>query len=174
MTLKRKTNKPMIILGIDPGIAQTGWGVVRTNGQQSRPVAFGVIKTATTLTESQRIHRIATMVGGLVAEHKVDACGMEDIFFTKNISSAIPVAKVIGACIHQLASLGIEVHLYSPVTIKTAVTGYGAAQKKQIQEMVRLILGFETIPKPDHAADALATALCHGVHAATNTRIHRV
>ena len=146
----------MRILGIDPGIAQTGWGVVDSNGQQSRPVSFGVIKTATTLSDTERIHRIATMVGQVAQEQEVDICGMEDIFFTKNISSAIPVAKVIGACIHQLATQNIAVHLFSPVTIKTAVTGYGAADKKQVQEMVRLILGFETIPKPDHAADALS------------------
>lgn len=162
----------MRILGIDPGIAQTGWGVVDSNGQQSRPVSFGVIKTATSLSDAERIHRIATMVGQVARDHQVAICGMEDIFFTKNISSAIPVAKVIGACIHQLATQGIEVRLFSPVTIKTAVTGYGAAQKKQVQEMVRLILGFESIPKPDHAADALSAAICLAVHDSTNTRIH--
>ncbi len=161
----------MRILGIDPGIAQTGWGVVDSNGQQSRPVSFGVIRTATSLSEEERIHRIAEMVGQLATEYKVAICGMEDIFFTKNISSAIPVAKVIGACIHQLAILDIEVRLFSPVTIKTAVTGYGAAQKKQVQEMVRLILGFEQIPKPDHAADALSAAICLAVHDSTQTRI---
>lgn len=161
----------MRILGIDPGIAQTGWGVVDSNGQQSRPVSFGVIKTETTLSDTERIHRIATMVGQVAQEQEVDICGMEDIFFTKNISSAIPVAKVIGACIHQLATQNIAVHLFSPVTIKTAVTGYGAADKKQVQEMVRLILGFETIPKPDHAADALSAAICLAVHHSTQTRI---
>lgn len=161
----------MRILGIDPGIAQTGWGVLHFNGYESQPVAFGVIRTSTSLSEGERIHRIATMVGEVAAKHQVQVCGMEDIFFTKNISSAMGVAKVIGACTHQLAQQQVVVHLYSPVTIKSAVTGYGAAEKLQVQEMVRLILGFEEIPRPDHAADALAAALCHSVHSASERRI---
>jgi crossover junction endodeoxyribonuclease RuvC len=161
----------MRILGIDPGYAQTGWGVVDSDGQRNRPVSFGVIKTAATMPDSERIHFIATSIGKLAEEQQVDICGMEDIFFTKNVSSAIPVAKVIGAAIHQLSIQKIEVRLYSPPTIKTAVTGYGSADKKQVQEMVRLLLGFETIPKPDHAADALAAAICLSVYDASNKRI---
>jgi crossover junction endodeoxyribonuclease RuvC len=161
----------MRILGIDPGYAQTGWGVVDSNGQRNRPVSFGVIKTSPTMPDNERIHFIATSIGKIAEEQQVEICGMEDIFFTKNVSSAIPVAKVIGAAVHQLSIQQIEVRLFSPPTIKTAVTGYGGADKKQVQEMVRLLLGFETIPKPDHAADALAVAICLSVFDATQKRI---
>ncbi len=154
----------MRILGIDPGYAQTGWGVVDSDGQHNRPVSFGVIKTSTSQLDSQRIHFIAKSVGELALEHKVDICAMEDIFFTKNISSAIPVAKVIGACIHQLSLQEIPVRLYSPPAIKSVVTGFGGADKHQVQEMVRILLGFEKIPRPDHAADALAAAVCLAVY----------
>jgi crossover junction endodeoxyribonuclease RuvC len=154
----------MIILGIDPGYAQTGWGVVESDGQHNRPVSFGVIKTPTSLADNVRIHSIAKAVGEIALQYKVDICGMEDIFFTKNISSAIPVAKVIGACIHQLSIQDIAVRLYSPPTIKTVVTGFGGAEKRQVQEMVRILLGFDRLPRPDHAADALAAALCLAVY----------
>ncbi|MDD3057317.1 MAG: crossover junction endodeoxyribonuclease RuvC [Sphaerochaeta sp.] len=164
----------MRILGIDPGYAQTGWGVVESNGQQNRPVSFGVIKTGTDQSDSDRIHYIATAVGKLAVQYQVQMCGMEDIFFTKNVSSAIPVAKVIGACIHQLGIQEIPVRLYSPPTIKTVVTGYGGADKHQVQEMVRILLGFETIPKPDHASDALAAALCLAVYDFSHMRMKLV
>jgi len=114
---------------------------------------------------------IAKSVGELAVQHRVVICGMEDIFFTKNVSSAIPIAKVIGACVHQLALLDIPVRLYSPPTIKTVVTGYGGAEKHQVQEMVRILLGFEEIPKPDHASDALAAALCLAVYDFTQIRM---
>ncbi len=162
----------MRILGIDPGYAQTGWGVVESDGQHNRPVSFGVIKTSPSQPDNQRIQFIANSVGSLAVEHQVAICSMEDIFFTKNISSAIPVAKVIGACIHQMGLLSIPVRLYSPPTIKTVVTGYGGADKRQVQEMVRILLGFETIPKPDHAADALAAALCLAVYDFTQIRMN--
>jgi crossover junction endodeoxyribonuclease RuvC len=161
----------MRILGIDPGYAQTGWGVVDSFGQRNRPVSFGVIKTAPAMTDIERIHYIASSIGTLAEQYKVEICGMEDIFFTKNISSAIPVAKVIGAAVHQLAMQHIEVRLYSPPRIKTAVTGYGGAEKKQVQEMVKLLLGFDSIPRPDHAADALAAAICLSVFDATQMRL---
>lgn len=161
----------MRILGIDPGYAQTGWGVVETNGQHNRPVSFGVIRTSADQLDNDRIHFIAKSVGELALQHQIDICGMEDIFFTKNVSSAIPVAKVIGACVHQLALLSIPVRLYSPPTIKTVVTGYGGAEKRQVQEMVKILLGFESIPKPDHASDALAAALCLAVYDSSMARI---
>lgn len=161
----------MRILGIDPGFADTGWGVVDSNGQRHRPVSYGVIKTGADMTPQLRIHTIANAIGRLAGEQKVDICGMEDIFFTKNISSAISVAKVIGAACHQLAAQHVEVRLFSPVTIKTVVTGYGGADKNQVQQMVKVLLGFSDIPKPDHAADALAAALCLATYDASNNRM---
>lgn len=162
----------MRILGIDPGYAQTGWGVVDSNGQQTQLVSYGVIRTTTTDSDSNRIHYIAKNVGLLAEEHGVQICGMEDIFFTKNISSAIPVAKVIGSIIHELTSRSIPIRLFSPPVIKNSVVGYGAADKMQVQEMVRILLRLTKIPRPDHAADALAAALCLQVHESTRIRMN--
>jgi len=164
----------VLILGIDPGYAKTGWGVVQSNGQLNRPVSFGVINTLPSMADNDRIHFIAKSIGEIAVSQKVEVCSMEDIFFTKNISSAINVAKVIGAAVHQLSLLSIEVKLFSPMTIKSAVTGYGGADKAQVQEMVRLLLGLQTIPKPDHGADALAAALCYGVYYATQSRMNNI
>ncbi|MFA6845079.1 MAG: crossover junction endodeoxyribonuclease RuvC [Sphaerochaetaceae bacterium] len=163
----------MRILGIDPGYAQTGWGVVESDGQRNRPVSFGVIRTSPDMTDQLRIHTIANAIGQLAVEQKIDICGMEDIFFTKNVSSAISVAKVIGAACHQLATQNIEVVLFSPLTIKTVVTGYGKADKNQVQQMVKLQLGFPSVPKPDHSADALAAALCLATYNATKGRMKK-
>ena len=157
----------MLVLGIDPGIAQTGWGVVDINGQRYRPVSFGVVKTSAKIAVEQRIHYIANDIGILARDHGVEYVAMEDIFFAKNVSSAITVAKVIGAIIQQLSLQKIPVRLFTPLQIKMAVTGYGTAEKHQVQEMVRLLLKLEEVPSPDHAADSLAAAICF----ATNRRL---
>ncbi len=154
----------MLVLGIDPGIAQTGWGVVDIVGQRYRPVSFGVIRTASKTPIETRIHSIANDVGELAREYQVDIVSMEDIYFAKNVSSAITVAKVIGAIIQQLSTQQIPVRLFTPLQIKMAVTGYGTAEKHQVQEMVRLLLKLEQVPAPDHAADSLAAAICLATH----------
>jgi crossover junction endodeoxyribonuclease RuvC len=150
----------MLILGVDPGIAQTGWGVVDIIGQRYRPISFGVVKTPAGKPIEERIHMIANDIGSLAKEHGVQAVSMEDIFFAKNVSSAIGVAKVIGAIIQQLSSQQVPVRLFTPLQIKLAVTGYGTAEKHQVQEMVRLLLKMDKVPSPDHAADSLAAAIC--------------
>lgn len=161
----------MRILGIDPGLAQTGWGVVDIVDQRYRPVSFGVVRTAADQDLGQRIHYIASNIGRLAREHGAEMVAMEDIFFVKNISSAIPVAKVIGAITHQLIGQGLTVRLFSPPQIKTAVTGYGGAEKLQVQEMMRLMLDLKEIPKPNHSADALAVAVCCASYTATERRL---
>ena len=154
----------MRVLGIDPGLADTGWGVVDFDGQHYRPVSFGTISTGSGEDIQKRIYTIATDLGTLSGKYGCDVVSMEDIFFTKNITSAIPVAKVIGAVIFRFSELGIPVHLYSPLEIKMAVTGMGRADKAQVQEMVKVILKLKAIPRPDHAADALADCICHCTH----------
>jgi len=161
----------MLILGIDPGIAQTGWGVVDVNGQRYRPVEFGVVKTSTKDSLEQRIHQIANALGEIALEQQVDIVSIEDIFFAKNVSSAMGVAKVIGAIIQQLSIQKLTVRLFTPLQIKLSVTGYGTAEKRQIQEMVRLLLKLETIPKPDHVADSLAAAICLATSGVTQSRL---
>ena len=157
----------MLVLGIDPGIAQTGWGVVDIVGQRYRPVSYGVVRTTTSKSMEQRIHAIANDIGKLAIDFKVEMVSMEDIYFAKNVSSAMGVAKVIGAIIQQLSLQGIPVQLFTPLQIKLAVTGFGTAEKHQVQEMVRLLLKLEKVPFPDHAADSLAAAIC----LATNRRL---
>ncbi len=154
----------MRVLGIDPGLADTGWGVVDFDGQHYRPVSFGTISTGSGEDIQKRIYTIASDLGTLSERYGCSVVSMEDIFFTKNITSAIPVAKVIGAVIFRFSELGIPVHLYSPLEIKMAVTGMGRADKAQVQEMVKVILKLRTIPRPDHAADALADCICYCTH----------
>lgn len=161
----------MRILGIDPGLANTGWGVIDTNGNKSRPVSFGVINTDKTLSQEKRIFLIAEELGKIAIQYEVEICSMEDIFFTKNSVSAISVAKVIGSSIHKLSQLELDVKLYSPLQIKSLITGHGKADKKQVQEMVKLHLGLAKRPKPDHAADALAAALCLAFYEKSMNRI---
>jgi crossover junction endodeoxyribonuclease RuvC len=161
----------MRILGIDPGLANTGWGIIDSTGQKSRPVSFGVIKTEKTTEQSLRIFYIAEQLGEIAKKYGAQICAIEDIYFTKNTSSAISVAKVIGSSIHKLSQLNLTVKLYSPLQIKSIVTGYGTADKKQVQEMVKLHLGLQTIPRPDHAADALAAALCLATYESSMNRI---
>lgn len=161
----------MLVLGIDPGIANTGWGVVDFVGQKFRPVCYGVIKTDPKDKLEHRISIIAESVSQIAEKYQVQHISMEDIFFAKNEVSAIGVAKVIGAIIYAASLKGVEVSLFTPLQIKMAVTGYGKAEKKQIQEMVRIFLNLEKVPRPDHAADALSAAVCFCNTSATTGRL---
>ncbi len=162
----------MRILGIDPGLANTGWGVIDSIQHKSRPVSFGMIKTAKEVDQSVRIYSIAEQVAKICKQYEVEHCSIEDIYFTKNVSSAISVAKVIGAITHALGAMNIGVTTYSPLQIKSTITGYGNADKKQVQEMVKFHLGLIKIPRPDHSSDALAAALCYATYKSSLQRIN--
>ena len=162
----------MIILGVDPGLADTGWGVVSFDGKNRfQPVSYGVIKTFPEDSLQKRIYTIAEDLGAIATKYNASVVAMEDIFFTKNISSAIPVAKVIGAAIQKFSTMNLEVNLYSPREVKMAITGMGNAEKSQVQDMVRRVLKLKEIPKPDHAADALADCICYCSHLSFNDKI---
>lgn len=163
----------MRILGIDPGLATTGWGVVEYEKQRIWPVSFGIVKTESKERLQDRIFTLAEDIASIATKYKIDVCSMEDIYFARNITSAVPVAKVIGALTYRLMSMDIPVSFYSPLQIKMAVTGTGTADKHQIQEMVRLHLKLEKIPKPDHAADALADCLCYITNNSGDARLRR-
>ncbi len=163
----------MRILGIDPGLATTGWGVVEYEKQRIWPVSFGIVKTESKERLQDRIFTLAEDIASIATKYKIDVCSMEDIYFARNITSAVPVAKVIGALTYRLMSMDIPVSFYSPLQIKMAVTGTGTADKHQIQEMVRLHLKLEKIPKPDHAADALADCLCYITNNSGDVRLRR-
>lgn len=161
----------MLILGIDPGLANTGWGVVDFNGTKFRPVSYGTVNTDPKDKLEHRISIIAEAVGKIAQQYQVQCMSMEDIFFAKNEISAIGVAKVIGAITYQMYLLNIPVNMFTPMQLKVAITGYGKAEKKQVQEMCRILLGLDKIPRPDHAADALAAAVCYGNTSATTGRL---
>ena len=161
----------MYILGVDPGLADTGWGVVAFDGTHYQPVSYGVIRTPSGESLQKRIYTIAEDLGEVATRYNCTVVAMEDIYFTKNITSAIPVAKVIGAAIHKFSTMNLEVNLYSPREVKMAITGIGHAEKEQVQDMVRRYLRLKEIPKPDHAADALADCICYCSHLSFNSKI---
>jgi crossover junction endodeoxyribonuclease RuvC len=161
----------MIILGIDPGLAKTGWGIVEAKSQKFKLLAYGVINTEKNLPLVERIFTIVKTVEGLIQKYNPSEVSIEDIYFLKNVSSAIPIAKVIGAIGAAAMNSELSVRTFTPLQIKIALTGVGRAEKHQVQEMVKLILSLKDIPRPDHAADALAAGICYYNHSISNQRI---
>jgi crossover junction endodeoxyribonuclease RuvC len=151
----------MRILGIDPGLAQTGYGLVDVIEGELHLVAYGVISTEAADPIPARLQLIYGAVQALIREYKPDAAALEELFFGKNITSAIQVGKSVGVISLACAHAGLLVTEYSPAKIKDAVTGYGKADKAQVQLMVRNLLNLEETPRPDHAADSLAVAITH-------------
>ncbi len=152
----------ILALGIDPGIATTGYGFVRLLDDGSlHPVLFGVIVTPPDLPVHRRLMMLHGDLQELFSAHHPDTCAVEKLFFQKNVSTAIAVGEARGVVMLTIAEMGLEVAEYTPNEVKQAVAGYGSAQKRQVQEMVRTLLGLPDIPKPDDAADALAIAITH-------------
>src|SRR5689334_20162869 len=151
----------MRVLGIDPGIATTGYGVVESTPAGDRSLSFGVVLTPPELTLERRLLLIHQRVADLLAELRPDACAVEDLFFGRNSRSAFSVAQARGVALLAAAEYGLAVEVYRPIQVKQAVASYGGASKQQVQQMVRVLLGLPDIPRPDDAADALAIALCH-------------
>lgn len=151
----------MRVLGIDPGTATTGYGVVEETGNQLSALAFGVIRTPAGQPLATRLQTIHREVGALVDRWRPLAASVEELFFSTNARTAMSVGQARGVTLLALADAGLDVAEYTPTAVKQAVTGYGNADKGQMQEMVRLLLGLEEVPRPDDAADALAVAICH-------------
>jgi len=147
------------VLGIDPGLAQTGWGIIESSGTRHKHIDHGTISTDSKQAPEKRLLGLYRELTSLIKTFKPVGLGIETLFFTRNISSAMPVAQARGVVLLAAAEKGMAVGEYSPVTIKQSVVGAGRAEKGQVQEMVRLLLGLQDIPKPDHAADALAAAI---------------
>jgi crossover junction endodeoxyribonuclease RuvC len=155
----------VITLGIDPGTARLGYGVVEA-ADDSILIDYGVIETAATADMPSRLSGLFDAVTELISVHEPDVLAIEQLFFARNVTTAITVGQARGVVLLAAARAGIEVAEYSPSEVKHAVAGYGKADKAQMQEMVRIILGMEFAPHPDDAADALAIALCHSQRAA--------
>ncbi|OGC21347.1 crossover junction endodeoxyribonuclease RuvC [candidate division WOR-1 bacterium RIFOXYB2_FULL_42_35] len=151
----------MRTLGIDPGIATTGFGLVEENGQKLVFVEHGVIKTSPQQNSKDRLQKIFIEAKKIIKDFKPQAVAIEKLFFGKNAKTAMAVSQARGIMLLSAAEAGVSVTEYSPLEVKIALTGYGRAEKKQIQQMVKILLGLADVPKPDDAADALAIAICH-------------
>lgn len=151
----------MVILGIDPGLANTGWGVVESRGAQCRARAYGCIHTETDQAMPARLRQIHDEIAAVIERYAPQEAAVEEIFFSANARSAIATAQARGAALVACATAGLEIGEYTPMQIKQAVCGTGAAEKQQVQYMVKTLLRLEHEPKPDHCADALAAAVCH-------------
>lgn len=158
----------MIILGIDPGYGIVGFGVIEKTASKLRTIAYGAIETPKVSRFPVRLKFIGEKIGELIAAYKPDAVAVEELFFQNNQKTAIMVAEARGVVLYTAECSGTPLYEYTPMQIKQAVTGFGRADKRQIQQMVKLLLGLESVPKPDDAADALAAAI---THAQTNTRM---
>ena len=151
-----------LALGIDPGTATTGYGLVRLSPDGGlEAVAFGVILTPAHTPDGERLLTLHRELRKLLLLHRPDSAAVEKLFFQRNISTAIAVGQARGVVMLAVAEAGLEVGEYTPNEVKQAVVGYGSAQKRQVQEMVRVLLALPAIPKPDDAADALAVAITH-------------
>ena len=148
----------MVILGIDPGLAHTGWGIVETRGSECRARAYGCITTTADEPIDMRLGRIYNQIVEVIDKFSPEALSIESIYFGQNVKSAIPTAHARGAAIVACSKAGLTVGEYTPMQIKQAVVGTGAADKQQVMYMVQNILCLDHQPHPDHAADALAAA----------------
>ena len=151
----------MIVIGIDPGTANTGFGVVRTSGERMVALDGGVIETPSDLPAEQRLTRLHDSLGELLRWHEPKAMALEDLFFGKNVASALSVGEARGVAMLAAAKNALPCFDYTPQAVKKAVCGSGAADKSQVQRMVATLLGLPEPPSPDHAADAFAVAICH-------------
>ncbi|MCL1952290.1 MAG: crossover junction endodeoxyribonuclease RuvC [Oscillospiraceae bacterium] len=151
----------MIILGIDPGYAIVGAGVVDYTANQFRLVEAKAITTEAATPFDQRLREIYAGAAGLIAAHRPAAMAIEKLFFNTNTTTAIDVAQARGVLLLAAAQAGVPVYEYTPLQVKQSVVGYGRAEKRQVQDMVKLLLRLNACPKPDDVADALAIAICH-------------
>lgn len=157
----------MRILGIDPGYAIIGWGVVRYERGRYIPEAFGAITTPAGVPFNRRLERIYDELALLLETHKPDAVAIEKLYFQNNQKTAIDVAQARGVTMLAIQKSGVPVYEYTPLQVKSAVTGFGQAQKPQVMEMVKRLLRLQAVPKPDDTADALAIAICHAQYGGT-------
>jgi len=151
----------VIILGIDPGLTNTGYGLIRYEKKKIELIDYGCVLTCKKDTFSLRIKKIYYKIKELIEKYNPHEVAIEEIFFNKNVRSALTVSKVHGMVAITVALMGLELYEYTPLQIKQATVGSGRAEKHQVQSMVKILLNLSEIPRPDHTADALAAAICH-------------
>ncbi|MGE5329162.1 MAG: crossover junction endodeoxyribonuclease RuvC [Deltaproteobacteria bacterium] len=151
----------MIILGIDPGVATTGYGVISYEGNKFKVLEYGAILTKSNVELPKRLLSINNEIIAIIQRLNPQVFAIEELFFNKNIKTALTVGHARGVAILSAANQNLPVYEYTPLQVKQAVVGYGRADKNQVQQMVKIMLGLNEIPKPDDVADALAVAICH-------------
>jgi crossover junction endodeoxyribonuclease RuvC len=161
----------MRVLGVDCGTERTGYGVIESDGRTHRMIAAGVISTSPREPMHLRLAEIAGGLRALIQEHRPVAAAVEDVFFAANVKTALKLAQVRGVALLTIAEAGLELGEYSPLEIKTSVVGYGRAEKRQVQMMVRSLLQLDRDIESEDAADALAAAICHATRRAVEHRV---
>lgn len=151
----------LIILGIDPGLAIVGWGVIEYKNAKFRTIAYGSLRTPAGMRTEERLKSIYDGMNELIETYHPDAMAVEELFFNTNITTGIRVAEARGVILLAAERAGLSIQEYTPLQVKQAVVGYGRAEKKQVITMVTMLLGLKEPPKPDDTADALAIAICH-------------
>ena len=162
----------MLVLGIDPGTAITGYGLVKGEGDDLTLVAYGAITTPSDWPLPERLQRIYRELMALIEDRQPTAVAVEELFFSKNVRTALSVGQARGVALLAAANAGLPIHEYTPLQVKQAIAGYGRATKDQVQQMVRMLLALDSVPQPDDAADAIAVAICH-IHSAKLTAMLR-
>ena len=153
--------KIIIILGIDPGLAIVGWGVIEYKGNKFKVLGFGSVQTPSSMKTEDRLVEIFEDINDIIKKYKPDCMAVEELFWNTNQTTGIRVSEARGVILLCAAKLGIPIYEYTPLQVKQAVVGYGRAEKKQVISMVTMLLKLEKPPKPDDTADALAIAVCH-------------
>jgi crossover junction endodeoxyribonuclease RuvC len=151
----------MRILGIDPGIGRTGWGVIAVEKGKFTAINYGCVETPTGMSVEKRLHQLYEAISRIITEEKPNALGIEELFINTNLKTALVVGQARGVILLAAAQHKLAIGAYTPLQVKIAVTGYGRAEKSQVGQMVKTILKLPSIPKPDDTADALAIALTH-------------
>ena len=162
----------MIILGVDPGTAITGYGLIQSDGTDLGLIDYGAIMTPSDWSLPQRLVKIHRELQALITKHRPSDAVVEKLFFSRNVRTALSVGQARGVALLAAAQHNVAIHEYTPLEVKQAVVGYGRAEKMQIQQMVKMLLQLDSIPQPDDAADALAIAICHA-HSARYARLGR-
>ncbi len=152
----------MVILGIDPGVATVGFGLVAKHGSEFKALEYGVITTPAHTLLEDRLCTLYDDMCSVISRHRPNCVSIEELFFNRNITTAIDVAQARGVLLLACRRSGLDIYEYTPLQVKSSLVGYGRAEKQQVQYMTKLLLGLKETPKPDDAADALALAVCHG------------
>jgi len=161
------------VIGVDPGSGTTGYGVIDSDGRRYELVEYACIRGAKHLTFAERLLEISRTLEEVIERLSPQACAVEDTFYAVNVKSALKLGQARGAVLVAAARAGVEIFEYSPLEIKSALVGYGRAEKQQVQEMVRVLLGMKDAPEPLDASDALAVAICHINIASTRARLSK-